>query len=407
MAITGLLGGNIPDWLGDWLLDPSSSQAYTSTIPTWLSDWAFEQPRYRQTTSALSPYRTQVFYSPLVEGAQGLFDSLGGDPQAGPGGTGISGPGAVSPTGMESTATTATGKSISELAALASLGFENQAQKSLMQTVAALAPVPGISAVVGLGQLANQAAAREEISKIVDFAFLDEFSDEEFGTLQALANQSLFGGMFDEDPLAEVKGLFSNIGEQEGYGVPNYGEEEVAEAIAQGLEPFGGLGMSPDAAAVSGLDSAAAADLGAGSPEGGEGGDGGASGPGDGDPKIICSMMNRMYGFGSFRNNIWLHYQNTLQPQEEYELGYHKVFMPLVKRMPTNKLIRKSLEYWAKQRTQSIRKELRGEDIGFKHKLLRKPLEALFFGVGKLIKKGVLKKADITPLKEMEIKENG
>jgi len=271
MAITGLLGGNIPDWLGDWLLDPSSSQAYTSTTPTWLSDWAFKYPGYRQTTSALSPYRTQVFYSPLVKGAQGLFDSLGGDPQDGPGGTGISGPGAVSPTGMESTATTATGKSISELATLASIGFENQTQKALMQTVAALAPVPGISAVVGLGTLANEAAAREEISKIVDFAFLDEFSDEEFAALQAVANQSFFGGMFDDEPLAELAGLFGQIGDQEGYGVSNYGEDEISEAQELGLEPFGGLGISPDAAAVSGLDDS-----------GDPGDDGG--GPDAGDP---------------------------------------------------------------------------------------------------------------------------
>jgi len=36
-------------------------------------------------------------------------------------------------------------------------------------------------------------------------------------------------------------------------------------------------------------------------PDGGDGGDGGG--------KIICTAMNQTYGFGGFRNALWMKYQ--------------------------------------------------------------------------------------------------
>ena len=56
--------------------------------------------------------------------------------------------------------------------------------------------------------------------------------------------------------------------------------------------------------------------------------EGGGSG-GDSGGKIVCTMMNDSYGFGSFRNKIWLRQSKNLAP--EYQIGYHKIFLPLVK----------------------------------------------------------------------------
>ena len=47
------------------------------------------------------------------------------------------------------------------------------------------------------------------------------------------------------------------------------------------------------------------------------------------EKKIVCTMMNDSYGFGSFRNKIWLAQSKNLS--KEYEIGYHTLFLPLVK----------------------------------------------------------------------------
>jgi hypothetical protein len=54
-------------------------------------------------------------------------------------------------------------------------------------------------------------------------------------------------------------------------------------------------------------------------------GDGGGCGCG----KIVCTAMNEQYGFGTFRQTIWLY--NAEQLPKEYEKGYHKMFLPLVR----------------------------------------------------------------------------
>ena len=47
-------------------------------------------------------------------------------------------------------------------------------------------------------------------------------------------------------------------------------------------------------------------------------------------------MMNESYGFGSFRNKIWLRHSKNLAP--EYQIGYHRIFLPLVKKAKTEKI---------------------------------------------------------------------
>ena len=95
-------------------------------------------------------------------------------------------------------------------------------------------------------------------------------------------------------------------------------------------------------------------------------------------------MMNETYGFGSFRNKIWLRQSKDLAP--EYEKGYHKIFLPLVsyakKKGVTNKIVRKILEHIAVHRTIDIRQEARGKThiLG---RVYRKVLEPICYLVGK------------------------
>ncbi len=112
----------------------------------------------------------------------------------------------------------------------------------------------------------------------------------------------------------------------------------------------------------------------------GGGADSGGGGGGGGGGKIVCTMMNESYGFGSFRNKIWLKHSKGLAP--EYQKGYHKLFLPLVKIAKTNKVVRKILEHIAVHRTIDIRQESRGK-IHLLGRVYRKILEPLCYFVGK------------------------
>ena len=123
---------------------------------------------------------------------------------------------------------------------------------------------------------------------------------------------------------------------------------------------------------------------------------GGDDGDGmDDGGKIICTAMNNMYGFGSYRNAIWMKYQKDYMSSEEYQLGYHKLIMPLVKKMPTNKTIRVILERIAKRRTINLRKEMRGEKLPLYYKSMKYTVRPLFFAVGWLVKKKILSKTEV------------
>ena len=107
--------------------------------------------------------------------------------------------------------------------------------------------------------------------------------------------------------------------------------------------------------------------------------EGGGSG-GDSGGKIVCTMMNDSYGFGSFRNKIWLRQSKNLAP--EYQIGYHKIFLPLVKLSKKNIVLKKILEHIAVHRTIDIRQEARGKThiLG---RIYRKILEPICYWVGK------------------------
>ncbi|MFM2016248.1 MAG: hypothetical protein RIQ51_1738, partial [Bacteroidota bacterium] len=44
--------------------------------------------------------------------------------------------------------------------------------------------------------------------------------------------------------------------------------------------------------------------------------------------KIVCTAMNYAYGFGSFRQAIWLKHSENMHPA--YERGYHALFLKFV-----------------------------------------------------------------------------
>ena len=110
-------------------------------------------------------------------------------------------------------------------------------------------------------------------------------------------------------------------------------------------------------------------------------GDSGSDSPGG---KIVCTMMNEFYGFVSFRNKIWLRHSKGLAP--EYQKGYHKIFLPLVKLSKTNKLLKKTLEHIAVHRTIDIRQEARGK-VHLLGRVYRKILEPICYIVGKYAKR--------------------
>ena len=100
-----------------------------------------------------------------------------------------------------------------------------------------------------------------------------------------------------------------------------------------------------------------------------------------GGGKIVCTMMNESYGFGSFRNKIWLRHSKNLAP--EYQIGYHKIFLPLVKKAKTNKILKKILEHIAIHRTIDIRQEEKNK-IHLLGRIYRKILEPICYWVGKI-----------------------
>lgn len=103
--------------------------------------------------------------------------------------------------------------------------------------------------------------------------------------------------------------------------------------------------------------------------------------------KIICTAMNHVYGFGSFRQAIWLKQSANLDPA--YEKGYHAVFLPIImfaykNTNPLRKLVRGALEHVARHRTADIWKQKRGkrDTLG---RIYRAIFEPICYVVGKVV----------------------
>jgi len=108
-----------------------------------------------------------------------------------------------------------------------------------------------------------------------------------------------------------------------------------------------------------------------------------------GGGKIVCTAMNAEYGFGSFRNAIWLAQSKDLNPA--YEKGYHTLFLPLVtyayksgEKGALQRILRGVLEHIARHRTADIWKQKRGKNRDNIGMIYRAILEPICYIVGKV-----------------------
>jgi hypothetical protein len=101
--------------------------------------------------------------------------------------------------------------------------------------------------------------------------------------------------------------------------------------------------------------------------------------------KIVCTAMNNKYGFGSFRNKIWLAYARK-NLTKFHEIGYHTIFIPLVYIAYNNntRWLQTVLEHVARHRTIDIRAELSGNKRDTIGRIERFFLEPLCYAVGRI-----------------------
>lgn len=112
-----------------------------------------------------------------------------------------------------------------------------------------------------------------------------------------------------------------------------------------------------------------------------------------GSNKIVCTAMNEAYGFGSFRQKIWLAHSHNMSP--EYQIGYHAIFLPWVKHMygasTKDTLSAKAMRWWgegfARRRTADIWAQNRGKKRKLSVVVERKILESICFATGWIITK--------------------
>jgi hypothetical protein len=106
--------------------------------------------------------------------------------------------------------------------------------------------------------------------------------------------------------------------------------------------------------------------------------------------KIVCTAMNQAYGFGSFRQAIWLQHSATMPNAKTIEKGYHKLFLPVVafafsdKQTFARKLVRKVSEHIARHRTADLWKEMRGKKRDPLGRLYRAIIEPICYLAGKV-----------------------
>ena len=107
-----------------------------------------------------------------------------------------------------------------------------------------------------------------------------------------------------------------------------------------------------------------------------------------GGGKIVCTMMNESYGFGSYRNAVWLKHSANMPNRETYQKGYHKLFLPLVDfakgNGKLNKIVKVVLEHIARHRTSDIYLQMKGKRRDTLGRIYRAVLEPLCLLAGKV-----------------------
>jgi hypothetical protein len=112
--------------------------------------------------------------------------------------------------------------------------------------------------------------------------------------------------------------------------------------------------------------------------------------PRGGGGKIVCTAMNEQYGFGSFRNAIWINYAKK-NLTEYHEKGYHILFKPWVNVMYKNAWYSPFLTKWgegiARRRSADIFAEMKGRNKrSIRARIERAILEPLCYIIGRLSK---------------------
>ena len=217
---------------------------------------------------------------------------------------------------------------------------------------------------VDLPEFAIKAAINKTVGQPITFAF--DLAKNIFSEQKTQDTGVTPEDAFDVTPdLAddfEVSGDVANVGT----AMDLIGPAPTPQDI-----PDRGRGDTPGSGQISDAQAAANRDAARGQTGGGSSNGGG---------KIVCTMMNESYGFGSFRNKIWLRHSKNLAP--EYQKGYHKIFLPLVRLSKKNFVLKKVLEHIAVHRTIDIRQESRGK-VHLLGRVYRKILEPICYWVGK------------------------
>ena len=109
-------------------------------------------------------------------------------------------------------------------------------------------------------------------------------------------------------------------------------------------------------------------------------------GGGSGGGKVVCTMMNERYGFGSFRNKIWMKFHESYGPA--YQKGYHAIFLPLVKiakgEGKINTAVRKVLEHMGRHVTADMFKIMKGKKRDTLGRIYRAIFEPVCHIIGKI-----------------------
>ena len=106
--------------------------------------------------------------------------------------------------------------------------------------------------------------------------------------------------------------------------------------------------------------------------------------------KIVCTAMNQAYGFGSFRQTIWLQHSATMPNAKTIEKGYHTLFLPVVAYAfngtpnALRNAVRRVLEHIARHRTADLWKEMRGKKRDTLGRIYRAVIEPICYLVGKV-----------------------
>jgi hypothetical protein len=106
--------------------------------------------------------------------------------------------------------------------------------------------------------------------------------------------------------------------------------------------------------------------------------------------KIVCTAMNEAYGFGSFRQAIWLKHSASMPNAKTIEKGYHTLFLPVVAYAfngtpnAVRNAVRSVAEHIARHRTADLWKEMRGKKRDPLGRIYRAVIEPLCFVVGKV-----------------------